>query len=195
MQKVLLLLALGYLLGSIPTGLLLARALSGVDPRQRGSGNIGATNVLRTAGREVALLTLLGDVGKGALPVLVGKLWGFSPWALSGVAFSAFCGHLFPFYLKFKGGKGVATAAGVYLPLVPLALLIDLLIFSGVVAVGRMVSVGSLSAAVGMPFILIILHYPAPFVLLSILMGVLIFLKHKENIKRILRGEEHRLGR
>ena len=184
---------LAYLIGSIPCGLVLGR-LKGVDIRQAGSRNIGATNVTRQLGKTLGLLTLLGDAGKGLLPMLlVARLLqgrgDVELWVvLSGGA--AFLGHLFPLYLRFKGGKGVATALGIFVYLNPLATLIDVLIFVAVVYNWGYVSLGSLTAALMMPGLVWLLGGSLPFALLAFAVGVLIWAKHHENIGRLLRHEE-----
>jgi len=190
----LLLIFASYFLGSVPIGLLLAKGIAGVDPRERGSGNIGATNVLRTTGKALGVLTLLGDMAKGFLPVMLARAWGGPLWVVAGCGFASFLGHLFPIYLRFRGGKGVATAMGVYLALSPLALLPAAALFVLAVALSRMVSVGSLLGAGGMPAFLALFGYPPQLIALSGVIGALIFLKHKDNIRRIIRGEERRLG-
>jgi glycerol-3-phosphate acyltransferase PlsY len=188
-----LLIIFAYLLGSIPTGLLLSKALAGKDPRQQGSRNIGATNVMRTAGKGLGAMTLLGDVLKGLIPVCI-ALWLVQSQAwVAAVALAAFLGHCFPLYLGFKGGKGVATALGIYLPLAPWAVLVDIFVFGGVVGTSKMVSVGSISAAIVMPFLIWLWGYPLPYVILGICVGVLICYRHKENIKRLIAGKENKL--
>lgn len=184
----------GYLAGSIPTGLLLATAFSGVDPRKEGSRNIGATNILRTAGKTLGVLTLVGDCLKGLIPVLIG-LWLLKSdiWVCF-IALSAFTGHLFPIYLKFKGGKGVATALGIYLGIAPVAVLIDAGIFFGVVLKWRYVSLGSLTAATAMPILIAILTKSTPYVIASLIVAGLIYYRHHENIRRLLSGSENRLS-
>lgn len=184
----------GYLAGSIPTGLLLATAFSGVDPRKEGSRNIGATNILRTAGKTLGVLTLAGDCLKGLIPVLIG-LWLLKSdiWVCL-IALAAFTGHLFPIYLKFKGGKGVATALGIYLGIAPLAVLIDAGIFFGVVLKWRYVSLGSLTAATAMPILIAILTKSIPYVIASLIVAGLIYYRHHENVRRLLSGSENRLS-
>jgi glycerol-3-phosphate acyltransferase PlsY len=187
------LIVFGYLAGSFPTGLLLARAFSDVDPRKEGSRNIGATNILRTAGKTLGGLTLLGDCLKGLIPVLL-ALWVLkSDTWVSLIALSSFAGHLFPVYLKFKGGKGVATALGVYMGFVPLAVLIDAGIFIGVVLKWRFVSLGSLTAAAAMPILIAMLKGSKPFVIASLIIAGLIYYRHHENIRRLLTGNENKL--
>ena len=191
-MKGILIVLFSYLLGSIPTGLILAKIAGAEDPRTRGSGNIGATNVLRTAGKTLGVLTLVGDIGKGALPVAVAKAVGGDGVAMA-AGLAAFLGHLFPLYLRFRGGKGVATAIGIYLMLAPLALLIDLAVFLGGVVTTRMVSVGSLMAALLMPLIIPLVGYPTSLLWVVTPMSLLIIWRHRGNIQRILRGEEHKI--
>jgi len=187
------LIILGYLAGSIPTGLLLSKAFSDVDPRTEGSRNIGATNIFRTAGKKLGALTLVGDCLKGLIPVLL-ALWlmGSDGWVCL-VALSAFAGHLFPVFLKFKGGKGVATALGVYLGIAPLAVLIDAVIFFGVVLKWKFVSLGSLTAAAVMPILITILTQSKPYVIASLIIAGLICYRHYGNIQRLLAGSENKL--
>src|SRR5437773_714261 len=137
----------GYLLGSIPTGYILG-FLAGVDVRKAGSGNVGATNVARVVGKRQGLLTLVADAAKGFIPVFVSAQFGLSATVIGFVGVAAFLGHLFPVFLKFQGGKGVATALGVFLGLAPLASLILILIFTAVVLCSRLVSLSSMTAAV-----------------------------------------------
>jgi len=184
---------IAYFLGAVPIGLLIAKIYGHPDIRREGSGNIGATNVARVVGKKQGLITLIGDISKGAVPVLL-AMWliGTDTWiALTGL--SSFLGHIFPIYLKFRGGKGVATATGVFFAISPLAVVFDLLIFLFVVWRFRYVSLGSLSAAFAMPFLLFIISVKKVYVSLSILMAILIFYRHKENIGRLLKGEENRL--
>jgi glycerol-3-phosphate acyltransferase PlsY len=188
-----LIIIFAYLLGSIPTGLLLSRALVGKDPRQQGSRNIGATNVMRTAGKALGAITLIGDVLKGIIPVLIALWLVKEEFWVAGTGLAALLGHCFPVYLRFKGGKGVATALGVFLPLAPLAVIFDIFFFTGVVATSRMVSVGSMLAAAAMPILIWLLGYPLSSVILGICVALLIIYRHKENIKRLLAGGENKL--
>ena len=185
---------LSYLLGSIPVGLLLAK-IKGQDPRKIGSGNIGATNVMRAAGKTLGIATLLADVLKGFIPTWLAIHTGQPISVVAAAGLAVFAGHLFPLYLKFKGGKGVATALGVFLAMKPLAVLIALIVFLAVLLVGGYVSLGSLIAAALMPVVLLAFDVPPGFVLICAIVVVFIFVKHKENIKRLLRGEEHRILR
>lgn len=180
-----------YLLGSIPTGLLLGK-LCGVDVRREGSGNIGATNLYRTVGRWVGILTLLGDCLKGAVPVLIARQYlapaEFAAW----VGLAAFCGHVFSLFLKFKGGKGVATALGVFLVLSPLAVACALALFVGLMLVWRYVSLGSIMAAALMPLAVALLGGSREQVLVTLIISLVVIAKHRENISRLLAGTENR---
>ncbi|MGD0230813.1 MAG: glycerol-3-phosphate 1-O-acyltransferase PlsY [Syntrophorhabdales bacterium] len=185
---------LSYLLGSVPFGILLSR-LKGLDPRNIGSGNIGATNVMRTAGKTLAIVTLLCDILKGFMPTWLAIHYGQPEGVVAAVSFAAFAGHLFPLYLTFKGGKGVATALGVFLAMSPLAVLIAFIVFSGVLFMTRYVSLGSLAGSALMPLILLWLDAPPGYVIISAIMAVFIFLRHKDNMKRLCQGTEHRIKR
>jgi glycerol-3-phosphate acyltransferase PlsY len=190
----LLLIIASYFIGAIPTGVVLARAFSGKDIRQEGSGNIGATNVTRVLGKKLGALTLAGDLLKGFLPVWIGSylLSSLNVVCLMGLA--AFLGHLFPVYLRFKGGKGVATALGVFLYFAPLVILIEVVVFAALVGIWKYVSLGSLIAAAAMPLLLLLFASPKPVVLLSIAFALLIFIKHKANIQRLFNGTENKFG-
>jgi glycerol-3-phosphate acyltransferase PlsY len=185
---------LSYLLGSVPTGLWLGMWLRGVDIREQGSKNIGATNTMRVLGKTLGALALAGDAGKGLISVLlfsrIGN-WQYLPLACG---LAAIFGHLFPLYLKFKGGKGVATGAGVFFALAPLPTLAALGVFIAVVAVGRMVSLGSLCAAATLTLLVWILpQHSLPLQVLTTLVAVFVFWKHRANIQRILQGTENRI--
>ncbi len=185
---------LSYLLGSIPVGLLLSKA-KGRDPRRIGSGNIGATNVMRTAGKALGIVTLFCDMLKGFIPTWLAMYCDLPTGVIAGAGLAAFAGHLFPLYLKFKGGKGVATALGVFLAMKPLAVLIVFIVFLGSLFAWGYVSLGSLAGAALMPLVLLALDAPPGFVLACAIMAVFIFVKHKDNIKRLLAGVEHRILR
>ena len=180
-----------YLLGSIPTGLLLGKAY-GVDVRNEGSGNIGATNLYRTVGRKVGVLTLIGDCLKGMLPVLLisycSPFPGFAPW----VGLAAFLGHVFTVFLRFKGGKGVATALGVFLALSPLSVSIALLLFILLMLKWRYVSLGSISAAAIMPLAVMFLDGGRSMILVTAVIALIVIVKHHGNISRLLAGTENR---
>jgi len=182
-----------YLLGSLPVGLLLART-KGRDPRKIGSGNIGATNVMRTAGRTIGLITLLGDALKGFLPVWLAIWFGLPEVVVAVIGFTAFLGHLFPLYLRFKGGKGIATALGIFVAFNYVAVLVELLVFAGLLWKWRYVSLGSVICAALMPFILLALRTPAPYVIVAAIIALLAIAKHRANIKRLMAGTESRVG-
>ena len=166
-----------------------------MDLRRSGSGNIGATNVARTVGIGYGVFTLLLDLGKGLVPVLVAKYLfdRMEPPALAGLA--AFLGHLYSPFLKFRGGKGVATALGVFLGLTPWAVLPSLIVFVGITARWRYVSAGSLGGAVACPISAALMNYPAFLCLMTLVVTAFIFLRHRQNIGRLWRGEENRFGK
>ncbi|MGI6656818.1 MAG: glycerol-3-phosphate 1-O-acyltransferase PlsY [Desulfobulbus sp.] len=188
-----LLVCLSYLVGGIPFGLLLAHR-RGVDIRTRGSRNIGATNVTRVLGKKLGVLTLVLDVGKGYVPIcLAGRLLRDSPdvgtvAALCGAA--AILGHMFPVYLRFRGGKGVATGLGVFLYLAPLAVVGCLAVFLVAVGLSGFVSLGSLLGSASMVLWLFFLDEPGWKLALAAFVVVMIWFKHRQNIGRLLRGEE-----
>jgi acyl phosphate:glycerol-3-phosphate acyltransferase len=183
--------AAAYLLGSIPTGLLLAKAF-GVDIRTTGSGNIGATNVYRTLGRSVGVMTLVGDCLKGLLPVLLAKYLHLPDVWIAVIGLAAFLGHVYTVFLGFKGGKGVATALGVFLGVSPLAVGGALLLFVAVVWWSRYISLGSILAAAVMPILVLLLDGRPPLVLMTVAVAALVVWKHKENIKRLREGTENK---
>lgn len=186
-----LLVAGAYLLGSIPTGLLLGR-LYGIDVRKEGSGNIGATNLYRTVGRKVGVMTLVGDCLKGLLPVLAVKLSTLPSDYAAWVGLAAFCGHVFSAFLKFKGGKGVATALGVFLALSPLAVAVVLAVFVVMMLVWRYVSLGSITAAAVMPLAVWLLGEGRVLGIVTMVISVIVIIRHIENIKRLVAGTESR---
>ncbi|MCZ7853076.1 glycerol-3-phosphate 1-O-acyltransferase PlsY [Agrobacterium salinitolerans] len=183
---------IGYLLGSIPFGLLLTRMAGLGDVRKIGSGNIGATNVLRTGNKKLAAATLLLDALKGTAAVLVANaLWGYEASLVAG--FFAFLGHLFPVWLGFKGGKGVATYIGVLLGAAPLMMLAFALIWIATAFITRYSSLSALVAMVIIPVALWVLG-PEKTALLVTLLSVISWLKHHENIRRLIAGTESRIG-
>ena len=192
---------IAYLIGSIPTGIVVAKILGAPDPRAVGSGNIGATNVGRAAGKAAGIITLIGDVLKGflitllALYILGSSSEANSPLAISIVAFSVFLGHLFPVFLKFKGGKGVATTLGVFLAIGPFQAILALILFIIIVAIFKHVSVASMIASVSIPLLLNLSPATSPYIPLAVIISVLIILKHSDNIKRLIQGTENKIGR
>jgi glycerol-3-phosphate acyltransferase PlsY len=189
-----LLVVVGYVLGSIPTGILVAHWQKGVDIRQHGSGNIGMTNVLRAVGKGAAALTLVGDLAKGLLPVLLARAWLTSPWAIGLVALAAVVGHMYPVFAGFRGGKGVATTLGASIPLVLGPLLIAFLVWIACVALRRQVSLGSLAAAAALPMAALLWGSPAAYILYALVAAALIWYRHRENIQRLFAGTEPTIG-
>lgn len=185
------LVTLAYLLGSIPTGLLLGKAY-GIDVRKEGSGNIGATNLYRTVGRKVGAMTLVGDCLKGLLPVLVVKYSTLPPDYAAWVGLAAFCGHVFSLFLKFKGGKGVATALGVFLALAPMAVAIAIAVFAAFMSTWRYVSLGSIAAAAIMPVAVAIRGGSRALITVTLIIAVVVIIRHHENIRRLIAGTENR---
>jgi glycerol-3-phosphate acyltransferase PlsY len=193
-----------YLLGSIPAAHI-AGLSKGIDLRKHGSGNLGATNVIRVLGTKIGLLVFAFDMAKGAVPVAIFSRW-LPPGAtllgdptITGIAcgVAAIVGHVRPIYLKFgKGGKGVATAAGVYLALAPIQTLLTLIIFAVVLLSSGYVSLGSLTGAVMLPVLLAItVGVRSPLFTISLLVAAFVFWTHRANITRLRRGEEHRFGK
>jgi len=205
------LIVLAYLAGSIPFSFLVARAISGKDVRMEGSGNVGATNVARTAGRRAGVLALFLDLVKGYMVIAVARWlvarpdWPFAagvqPWesremwiALAGLV--AVLAHMFPVWLRFHGGKGVATAAGVILALDARVFLASLIVFAIVVLLSRMVSLGSILTAASIPLLFRFIAHDAPFwrIIISIGISLAVILKHHSNIARLAKGSERKVG-
>lgn len=185
---------LSYLLGSIPTGYLIA-SVTGVDIRRSGSGNIGATNVARTVGWTKGFLTLALDAAKGFLPVVAAVSLDLGVTVSSIAGLAAFIGHLYPIFLRFRGGKGVATALGVFLGTMPLAAAILLVVFVIAVGLSRQVSLGSIIAAGLSPLVSWLLGYEAPVVWCGLVIGALTVIRHADNIQRLMAGTEAKLGK
>ncbi len=189
-----LLVLVAYLLGSVPFGLLIARAQGGVDLRQVGSGNIGATNVLRAVGKGAATLTLLGDIGKGAAAVGLGRWLGVSPTVLALIALAAVAGHLYPVFLGFRGGKGVATTLGVVLAAMPAVGGLLVLVWLAVAAIWRYSSLAALVASAALPGLAWLLDGRPAMLMLSVTLLILVLLRHRENIARLWGGTEGKIG-
>jgi acyl phosphate:glycerol-3-phosphate acyltransferase len=187
-----ILLILGaYLIGSIPTGVIVGR-LRGFDPRAVGSGNIGTSNVIRAGGISAALMTFAGDVLKGAIPVIVARSAGFPVATIAWVGLATFIGAICSVFLFFQGGKGIAAALGIWLAISPTVILFALATFVVVVAITRLMSLGSIVAAIVLPPAVAIAGLPHHYLLLAILMTALALFRHRENIQRLSRGEEPR---
>lgn len=184
-----------YLIGSVPFGLIFAKIFSGIDVRTYGSGNIGATNVLRSAGKKAALFTLLADIFKGLLiPFIAARLF-YDDYTTAATGIAAILGHNFPIYLGFKGGKGVATSFGVILTVTPYSGIISLIAWPLAALAWRYSSLSALVAFAIYPFATFAI-YPGsrPFGLLSLVVASLIYIRHRENIKRLLAGTEPKIG-
>jgi acyl phosphate:glycerol-3-phosphate acyltransferase len=186
-----------YLLGAVPFGKIIARMAAQIDITKRGSKNIGATNVARELGIKWGLLTLALDVLKGLVPILVFSACSFKgdisgQIALATVSLCPLLGHQFSIFMGFQGGKGVATALGIYLALSPVSCLLGLLVFLLVVLKWDFISLGSMVSAGSIPIFLTLFHQPKPVVLASIAMAVLIYFRHGENVLRLVKGEERK---
>ncbi len=187
---------IGYLLGSVSFAVLLVRRRTGQDIRESGSGNAGATNVLRSHGKGLAAAVAVADVAKGAAAVLLARAITADPRAAAAAGIAAILGHVFPIFYGFRGGKGVATAVGVFLALTPLAMLVCLAVFVVLVAATRYVSLGSVVAMCLLPPVAgLLFHAPRPAVVAAAAAALLVVVKHVENLKRLARGEERKLGR
>ena len=183
-----------YFLGSIPTGVVLTKAFSKVDIRTQGSKNIGATNVYRTAGKKLGVLALLGDILKGVIPVVLARGTLESHFWIGAVALVAFLGHLYPIFLKFKGGKGVATGLGIFLALSPLPTGLAAIVFVLVVFKWRYISLGSLTAAAAFVVFLTLLDPHKIYIPFAFIVAALIFYRHRENLERLMAGRENKFG-
>jgi glycerol-3-phosphate acyltransferase PlsY len=183
-----------YLIGAIPVGFLVARAAGGTDIRRSGSGNIGATNVLRTLGRGPAVLTLVGDIVKGYLAVTAARAIGTEAWSAAGGAVAAVAGNCWPLFLAFRGGKGMATGLGAFLAVVPWAVAPAAVLWLVVTSLSRYVSLASILSCVSLPLAAALLGYPRHSVVAAALVALIIMWRHRENIARLASGTEHRLG-
>ena len=190
-QNLILAALFGYLLGSIPFGLLLTRAAGLGDVRSIGSGNIGATNVLRTGNKGLAALTLLLDMLKGTAAAAIASRWGAELGLVAGL--TAFLGHLFPVWLGFKGGKGVATYLGVLIGLAWKVALVFAVVWLAMAALLRFSSLAALAATLVVPVVLYLMGL-ADYAALFLLMSVIVWIKHRANISRLLAGTESRIG-
>lgn len=191
-----ILLVVGYLLGSIPSALLLVKLAGRGDVRRVGSGNVGATNALRAAGWKIALPVALADIGKGVLAVVLMRDVTADPAWIFAAGVAAVVGHCFPVWLGFSGGKGVATAGGVFLTLTLVPALIVAALWVVLFALFRLVSLASVCAAAVFPLVVYLIRRPSPPVMLATVVAALVIIwRHRPNIRRLVRGEEPRLGR
>ncbi|HYV83785.1 MAG TPA: glycerol-3-phosphate 1-O-acyltransferase PlsY [Pyrinomonadaceae bacterium] len=182
-----------YLLGSIPFGYLIVRGKSGADIRETGSGGTGATNVSRRAGKAAGILTLLLDAAKGCVAVLIAKAFGGDDWVIAAAAIAALVGHIFPVWLGFRGGKGVATGVGIFVVLAPVALLCAGVVFVAIVLLTRYVSLGSITAAVLIPVLVWVQSDSRTLLVAAIVGAALIVFAHRGNIQRLASGTESRI--
>lgn len=192
-----LLVVASYFIGAFPTSYVVARAVRGIDLREHGSGNLGATNVFRVLGWKAAVPVFLVDIFKGFAPAFFFPALDGSPrweWALAYGA-AAILGHVYSIYVRFRGGKGVATSAGVFLALAPWAVLAGLVVWLTLVFITRIVSISSIVAAVIVPPVVYLTTGAGPVLWLSLALGVFVIWSHRSNIGRLARGEEHRFGR
>ena len=183
-----------YLVGAIPVGVIVARAWGGVDPREIGSRSIGATNVMRAMGWGPAVATLMGDVVKGALAVTAAGLLVPRPWGAAAGAVAAIAGNCWSVFLRFRGGKGVATGLGAFLALMPWAVVPAALVFALAVGVTRLVSLGSVLGVAALPLAAAALGYPRAAVGAGLAAAVIVIARHRQNLARLARGVEPRLG-
>lgn len=194
MLLLIVLVVAAYAIGSVASAVIVCRALGIADPREVGSGNPGATNVLRHGGKKAAIVTLLGDAGKGVLPVVAGHLFGFAPPALTAIGAAAFVGHLFPIFYGFKGGKGVATFVGVNFALDWRIGAAFAAVWLLVALVTRYSSLAALLATALTPVVAWYFAHPAAAIALYAGMGALIFWRHQRNIRDLLTGREKKIG-
>ncbi len=186
------LLFLAYIAGSIPFGLVVGKVFYGVDVRELGSGNVGTTNVFRVLGKKAGMAVMISDILKGYIPAVIATAL-FDPWIAIFIAAAPVLGHIYSIFLKGKGGKGIATGAGVVLALVPLAFLIIFSTWLLLIVLTRYVSVASLVAALMVPILTIAFGEPLPYKIAGVLVAILVWWAHRGNISRLLAGEEHRV--
>lgn len=195
MKMELVFVVLAYFSGSLPTALLVVRFFTGKDVRRLGSGNVGGTNAVRAAGLKIGIAVTLIDIAKGAFPVLLMRWYNPASHWLALTMLAAILGHCFPVWLRFKGGKGVATGLGAFVVLAPMAALIALLLWCVILLIGRYVSVASMLASAAFPLLLFYVERPPMSVLWAIVIAAaVIVFRHQENMKKLMRGEENRLG-
>jgi len=194
MTKNIILLIAAFVLGSIPFGIITAK-VKGIDLKKVGSGNIGATNVLRSLGRWPAVITLLGDILKGTLAVAIGKYSGVEPLYEGLIGIAAILGHNFSIFLGFRGGKGVATSLGVLLMYTPHVALVTLIVWIGVVLFTKYSSLGAIVSFALLPLNIMLFDFQDKTkIIISILISLFIIIRHKDNIKRLMKGTERKIG-
>lgn len=183
-----------YLLGSVPFALVISRVFFRIDIREHGSGNVGATNVVRVLGRGPGIACFLLDFLKGLVPTWLGGHFGLPWWAVLLLGVATILGHSRSVFLRFTGGKSVATGAGVIVALSPWVGLSALAVWAVVFALGRIVSLGSILAAASLPLLMVLFREPVPYVVFSVVVALYVILRHRSNIERLLKGQEQRMG-
>lgn len=201
-MKLILIFLVSYLLGSFPTGYLVAKQLGGIEIRRHGSGNTGATNVFRVLGAKAGLITAIGDIGKGFLAILLARIWiTQSIWGIEPRTILLICGvlviagHNWSIFLNFDGGKGVATTVGVLLTLSPYLLILLVGIWLPIVYLTRYVSLASIAASVMIPVLMILFRESGEYIFFGIIIALFVLYRHRSNIRRLLQGKENRLER
>ena len=185
--------AIGYLLGTIPSGLLVGKSLYGMDLREHGSKNIGATNAFRVLGPKAGLMVAIPDLFKGLLAVYIAQYFGREPLFVVLAGIAAICGHNWSIWLKFRGGRGVGTSVGVLLMLAPKVVGVVLVVFAVLVALTRYVSLGSVVGGIMVPFLMWYFDYPLEIKVFGIVVALFIVLRHRANIQRLLNGTENKV--
>ncbi len=183
-----------YVLGSVPFALLISRIFYRIDIREHGSGNVGATNVVRVLGKGPGIACFVLDFLKGFVPTWLGGHFGFPWWAVLLLGVAAILGHSRSLFLRFTGGKSVATGAGVIVALSPWVGLCALALWAVVFGVSRIVSLGSIVAAAALPLLMFLFHEPVPYVVFSLVVSLYVIVRHRSNIERLLKGQEQRMG-
>ena len=191
---VVVLMIVAYILGSIPNALWIGKVFKGIDVREHGSKNTGSTNAARVLGAKLGILTLILDISKGAIPTLIATMLLDSSISVILVGICAILGHSFSIFMKFKGGKAVATTVGVFIVLVPGAILLAAVIFFLVFGITRYVSLSSMIGAISLPIWIIIFYKNIPFTIFGIIIAILIIVRHKSNIQRLLNGTESKFS-
>ena len=191
---VVVLMIVAYILGSIPNALWIGKVFKGIDVREHGSKNTGSTNAARVLGAKLGILTLILDISKGAIPTLIATMLLDSSISVILVGICAILGHSFSIFMKFKGGKAVATTVGVFIVLVPGAILLVAVIFFLVFGITRYVSLSSMIGAISLPIWIIIFYKNIPLTIFGIIIAVLIIVRHKSNIQRLLNGTESKFS-
>jgi acyl-phosphate glycerol 3-phosphate acyltransferase len=191
---VVVLMIVAYILGSIPNALWIGKVFKGIDVREHGSKNTGSTNAARVLGAKLGILTLILDISKGAIPTLIATMLLDSSISVILVGICAILGHSFSIFMKFKGGKAVATTVGVFIVLVPGAILLVAVIFFLVFGITRYVSLSSMIGAISLPIWIIIFYKNIPLTIFGIIIAILIIVRHKSNIQRLLNGTESKFS-